>query len=92
MTDFDNEERFEEDEVPYISDDDEYERDGTVVGFNNNEENLARREEIGRSLEEILENVYEWSDLSEDEDAQQLYEDLANLVERVNAPFEDDDV
>jgi hypothetical protein len=94
MSDYDREQDGDlgGDDTPYMSDDDEFERDGThetVIGEFN--ENVARRDELARQLEDLVASALEWSEISEDEDAQQIYEDLADLYERVNAPLEDTD-
>ena len=80
------------DDTPYMSDDDEFERDGTnEVVIDEYNESVARRDEIARQLEDLVASALEWSEISEDEDAQKIYEDLADLYERVNAPLEDTD-
>lgn len=80
------------DDTPYMSDDDEFERDGTnevvISEFN---EDVARRDELARQLEDLVAGALEWSEMSEDEDARQIYEDLADLYERLSAPLEDTD-
>ncbi len=80
------------DETPYMSDDDEFERDGTnEVVISEFSEDVARRDELARQLEDIVAGALEWSEMSEDEDAQAIYEALADLYERVSAPLEDTD-
>ncbi len=79
------------DDTPYMSDDDEFERDGTHTLLDDENENVVRRNELSRQLEDIVAAALEWSETSEDEDAQQIYEDLAALSERVSAPLEDTD-
>jgi hypothetical protein len=79
------------DDTPYMSDDDEFERDGTHTLLDDENESLARRNELSRQLEDLVASALEWSEISEDEDAQQIYEDLADLYERVSAPLEDTD-
>ena len=51
----------------------------------------ARRDDIARTLEDLVASALEWSELSDDEDAQSIYEDLADLYERVSGPLEDTD-
>ncbi len=80
------------DETPYMSDDDEFERDGThEILIDEENENVSRRDEIARVLEDLVATALEWSEVSEDEDARDIYEDLAELYERVSAPLEDTD-
>jgi len=80
------------DETPYMSDDDEFERDGTnEVVISEFSEDVARRDELARQLEDIVAGALEWSEMSEDEDARAIYEALADLFERVSAPLEDTD-
>ncbi len=80
------------DDTPYMSDDDEFERDGTnEVVIDEYNESVARRDELARQLEDLVASALEWSEISDDEDAQQIYEDLADLYERVNGPLEDTD-
>lgn len=80
------------DETPYMSDDDEFERDGTnEVVISEFSEDVARRDELARQLEDIMAGALEWSEMSEDEDARAIYEALADLFERVSAPLEDTD-
>lgn len=79
------------DETPYMSDDDEFERDGTHTLLSDDNDVQARRDEIARQLEDLVASALEWSEMSDDEDALQIYEDLADLYERVSAPLEDTD-
>ena len=79
------------DETPYMSDDDEFERDGTHTLLSDENDAQARRDEIARQLEDLVASALEWSEISDDEDALQIYEDLADLYERVSAPLEDTD-
>jgi len=79
------------DDTPYMSDDDEFERDGTHTLLTEDNEDQARRDEIARRLEDLVASALEWSEISEDDDAVQIYEDLADLYERVSLPLEDTD-
>lgn len=80
------------DETPYMSDDDEFERDGThEVLIDEENENISRRDEIARVLEDLVATALDWSEVSEDEDAREIYEDLVDLYERVAAPLEETD-
>lgn len=80
------------DETPYMSDDDEFERDGThEVLIDEENENISRRDEIARVLEDLVATTLDWSEVSEDEDAREIYEDLVDLYERVSAPLEETD-
>lgn len=79
------------DDTPYMSDDDEFERDGTHTLLTEENEDQARRDELARRLEDLVATALEWSEISEDDDAVQIYEDLADLYERVSAPLEDTD-
>ncbi len=94
MSDYDREQDGDlgGDETPYMSDDDEFERDGThEIAIDDLSENTARRDEIARRLEDLVATALEWSELSEDEDAQDIYEALADLYEQVSVPLEDTD-
>lgn len=93
MSDYDREQDGDlgGDETPYMSDDDEFERDGTHTLLTDGNEAQALRDDIARRLEDLVETALEWSELSEDEDAQDIYEDLADLYERVSAPLEETD-
>lgn len=93
MSDYDREQdgNLGGDETPYMSDDDEFERDGTHTLLSEDNEDRARRNELSRSLEDLVASALEWSEISEDEDAVQIYEDLADLYDRVSAPLEDTD-
>jgi len=79
------------DDTPYMSDDDEFERDGTHTLLTEDNEDQARRDEIARRLEDLVASALEWSETSEDDDAVQIYEDLADLYERVSLPLEETD-
>ena len=80
------------DETPYMTDDDEFERDGThEILIDEMSEDSARRDEIARRLEDLVATALEWSEISDDEDAQDIYEALADLYERVSEPLEDTD-
>ncbi len=93
MSDYDREQDGDlgGDDTPYMSDDDEFERDGTHTLLSGENENQSRRDDIARRLEDLVASALEWSETSEDEDAQQIYEDLADLYERVSAPLEETD-
>ena len=94
MSDYDREQRGDlgGDETPYMSDDDEFERDGThETVIDDYNEVTARRDDIARTLEDLVASALEWSELSDDEDARSIYEDLADLYERVSGPLEDTD-
>ena len=94
MSDYDREQDGDlgGDETPYMSDDDEFERDGThEIAIDELSESTARRDEIARRLEDLVATALEWSEISEDEDAQDIYEALADLYERVSVPLEDTD-
>ena len=94
MSDFDREAdgNMGGDETPYMTDDDEFERDGThEIAINELSEEAARRDEIARRLEDLVATALEWSEISDDEDAQDIYEALADLYERVSEPLEDTD-
>ena len=79
------------DDTPYMSDDDEFERDGTHTLLTEDNEDQARRDELARRLEDLVATALEWSEISEDDDAVQIYEDLADLYERVSVPLEETD-
>ncbi|ADI13159.1 hypothetical protein [Truepera radiovictrix] len=79
------------DATPYMSDDDEFERDGTHTILGDENENLARRNDLARQLEDLVAAALDWSEISDDEDAREIYEDLVDLYERVSAPLEDTD-
>ena len=79
------------DDTPYMSDDDEFERDGTHTLLTEDNEDQARCDDIARRLEDLVATALEWSEISEDDDAVQIYEDLADLYERVSVPLEDTD-
>ena len=94
MSDYDREHEGDlgGDETPYMSDDDEFERDGThETVIDDYNEVTDRRDDIARTLEDLVASALEWSELSDDEDAQSIYEDLADLYERVSGPLEDTD-
>ncbi len=93
MSDYDREQDGDlgGDDTPYMSDDDEFERDGTHTLLTEDNEDQARRDEIARRLEDLVASALEWSEISEDDDAVQIYEDLADLYERVSLPLEDTD-
>lgn len=93
MSDYDREQDGDlgGDDTPYMSDDDEFERDGTHTLLTDENEDLAGRNELARQLEDLVASALEWSEISEDEDAVSIYEDLAALYERVSEPLEDTD-
>ncbi len=93
MSDYDREQDGDlgGDDTPYMSDDDEFERDGTHTLLTEDNEDQARRDEIARRLEDLVASALEWSETSEDDDAVQIYEDLADLYERVSLPLEETD-
>ena len=80
------------DDTPYMSDDDEFERDGThEVLIDEESENISTRDDMARILEDLVATALEWSETSPDEDARKIYEDLAEIYERVSAPLEESD-
>ncbi len=94
MSDYDREQDGDlgGDETPYMSDDDEFERDGThEIAIDELSEERSRRDDIARRLEDLVASALEWSEISEDEDAQDIYEALADIYERVSEPLEDTD-
>ncbi len=94
MSDYDREQDGDlgGDDTPYMSDDDEFERDGThEIAIDELSEERSRRDDLARRLEDIVASALEWSEISEDEDAQDIYEALANIYERVSLPLEDTD-
>ena len=94
MSDYDREQDGDlgGDETPYMSDDDEFERDGThEIAIDELSEERSRRDDLARRLEDIVASALEWSEISEDEDAQDIYEALADIYERVSLPLEETD-
>ena len=52
-------------------------------------EGMAERADLARTLEDLAADAYDWAQRTEDADAQEIYETLADLAERVGNPPED---
>jgi hypothetical protein len=52
-------------------------------------EDMADRDELARRLEELVADAYDWMGRAQDEDAQEIYETLLDLAERMGNPSEE---
>lgn len=79
-----------EDEAPRNHDDDDPWGDGiNPTTTAKRYEDMADRNELARRLEELVADAYDWLGRVEDEDAQEIYDTLVNLSERLGNPSEE---
>ena len=79
-----------EDESPRNSDDDDPWGDGIHdTPLTKRYEDMADRDELARRLEDLVADAYDWLGRSEDDDAQEIYDTLLDLSERLGNPPEE---
>lgn len=79
-----------EDEAPRTHDDDDPWGDGIHdTPLTKRYEDMADRDELARRLEDLVADAYDWLGRAEDEDAQEIYDTLVNLSERLGNPSEE---
>lgn len=79
-----------EDEAPRNSDDDDPWGDGIHdTPLTKRYEDMADRDELARRLEELVADAYDWVGRAEDADAQEIYDTLVDVSERLGNPSED---
>ena len=79
-----------EDEAPRNHDDDDPWGDGIHdTPLTKRYEDMADRDELARRLEDLVADAYDWLGRGEDEDAQEIYDTLVNLSERLGNPSEE---
>ena len=80
--------RGDEDE-PRNSDDDDPWGDGIHdTPLTKRYEDMADRDELARRMEDLVADAYDWLGRAEDEDAQEIYDTLVDLSERLGNPPE----
>ncbi|MEX2534833.1 MAG: hypothetical protein WD273_04455 [Trueperaceae bacterium] len=52
-------------------------------------EDMADRDELARRLEDLVADAYDWLGRAEDDDAQEIYDTLVNVSERLGNPSEE---
>jgi tryptophanyl-tRNA synthetase len=83
----------EVDDIPYLSDDPDAQRDGVhQTVLDSQRRNAALRDELARQLETLLEDTQDWLELTSDDDAEEIYNLMTDLYERLGEPREDTDV
>jgi hypothetical protein len=50
---------------------------------------MADRDELARRMEDLVADAYDWLGRAEDEDAQEIYDTLVDLSERLGNPSEE---
>ena len=79
-----------EDDAPRNSDDDDPWGDGIHdTPLTKRYEDMADRDELARRMEELVADAYDWLGRAEDEDAQEIYDTLVDVSERLGNPSED---
>lgn len=79
-----------EDEAPRNHDDDDPWGDGIHdTPLVKRYEDMADRDELARRVEELVADAYDWLGRAEDEDAQEIYDTLMNVSERLGNPSEE---
>ena len=72
----------EDEDMTYLRDDDERERDGVHNRYiDAGEKQAALRNDILRQLESLEKDALDWLEFSDDEDARRVYEGLTELRE-----------
>lgn len=80
------------DDVIYLSDDDERERDGVHNPYlSDNETSAASRNDIVRQLENVEQDILDWLESSEDKDARTAYTMIVKLREFLGETPEESD-
>lgn len=81
-----------DDDMLYLSDDSERERDGvTATPLTSAYENIALRDDLASKLEILVEDARAWSEVSEDEDAEEIYLALVDIYDRLGEPLDETD-
>jgi hypothetical protein len=75
--------------APRVHDDDENERDGIHLTYEEDEA-AAQRRDLADQLEELLEDAYRWQENSDDDDAQEIINLLAEALERLDDTGDED--
>lgn len=83
----------EDEDMIYLSDDDERERDGVHnLYLDENEKEVASRNDILRQVESLEQDALDWLEFSDDEDAQTAHDMIVELREFLGeTPEESDD-
>lgn len=79
---------------PRTSDDNDLNAEGggfTDTPLRRPYEEMSRRDELARQLEEIVINAQEWADEDGSPEALDIYESLNDIYERLGEPTEDTD-
>jgi hypothetical protein len=76
--------------APRIHDDDENERDGIHLSYDEEDEAAAQRRDLADQLEELLEDAYRWQENTDDDDAQEIINLLAEALERLDDTGDED--
>jgi hypothetical protein len=79
-------------DFPYLADGNEEERQGVSGGpLREDYEIAALRDEVARLFEELLGAVEAWREDDDTGEADEIYQELSDLYERVGEPAEDTD-
>ncbi len=82
----------ERDDMPYLSDDPDRERDGVhETPLSATYEHIAMRDELASKIEALLEDARDWAEASEDEGAKEIFDILVELYERLGESLEESD-
>ncbi len=77
-------------EAPRNHDDDDPWGDGVeATSIAKRYEDMATRDDLAREVEELVATAYEWYSRSSDDDAQEIYETLLSVAERLGNPAEE---
>ena len=93
LVDFvENEPSEEGDDVVYLSSDPDRESDGVhSTPLDTDNQAQALRDDLAEELEDLLATAETWVDLSNDSDAQAIYDLLADAYERLGSPLRETD-
>ena len=82
-------------QMRYNSDDEARERDGNasdVPHMLDEESNeAARRDALARQMEDLIADAQDWMEMSQSEEAREIYNTLTDVYERLGNPLEDTD-
>ena len=78
--------------MAYTSDDPDRQRDGVhETPISEGYEQIALRDELARKLESVVADAADWARESREDDAQQIYDDLRDIYDRIAEPLEETD-
>ncbi len=82
-------------EMRYNSDDEARERDGNASDIphmlDEESNEAAKRDALARQMEDLIADALDWMEMSQSEDARDIYNTLVDVYEQLDNPPEDTD-